>query len=140
MFTLCNMVSDQETTNEVDFVHLFSCSHRAAKLLSRPDVGMGPLTRMFNVSFPVIVDSAHIETVKTNLIPRPRSEISEFAICHVVRHGNVNSIRNPSTVTNSTMEPFCILLPLTLPCRTTGQITNSLLVSLRFVTLYATAT
>ena len=39
--------------------------------------------------------------------------ISEFAICHVVRRGNVISIQNPSTVTNLTMEPYCILLPLT---------------------------
>ena len=46
---------------------------------------------------------------------------SEFAICHVVRHGNVNSIQNPSTVTNPTMEPYnSFLLPLTLPCRTVG--------------------
>ena len=52
---------------------------------------------------------------------------SEIAICPVVRHGNVNSIQNPSTVTNQTMGPFCILLPLTLPCRTTWQIANSLL-------------
>ena len=27
-------------------------------------------------------------------------DISEFAICPVVRHSNVNSIQNPSTVTN----------------------------------------
>ena len=40
---------------------------------------------------------------------------SEFAICHVVRHGNVNSIQNPSTLTTPTMTPYCILLPLTLP-------------------------
>ena len=46
-------------------------------------------------------------------------DTSEFAICHVVRHGNVNSIQNPSTVTNSTMEPYYILLLLTLPCCTT---------------------
>ena len=32
---------------------------------------------------------------------------SEFAICHVVRHGNANSIQNPSTVTNPTMELYC---------------------------------
>ena len=54
-------------------------------------------------------------------------DISDFAICHVVRHGNVNSIQNPSTVTNLTMEPYCILLSLTLLCRTTWQIANSLL-------------
>ena len=36
---------------------------------------------------------------------------SEFAICHVVRHCNVNSIQNPHTVTDPTMEPYCILLP-----------------------------
>ena len=54
---------------------------------------------------------------------------SEFAICRVVRHGNVNSItvQNHSTVSNSTMGPYCILLPLTLPCRSTWQIANSLL-------------
>ena len=46
-------------------------------------------------------------------------ENSEFAICHVVRHGNVNSFQNPSTVTNPTMGSYCIRLPLTLPCRTT---------------------
>ena len=56
---------------------------------------------------------------------------SEFAICHVVSHGNVNSIQNPSTATNPTMEPYCILLPLTLPCRTTWQIANSLISSSR---------
>ena len=39
---------------------------------------------------------------------RSKSKISEFAICHVVRHGNVNSFQNPSTVTNTTMEPYCI--------------------------------
>ena len=44
---------------------------------------------------------------------------SEFAICHVVRHGNVNSIQNPTTVTNPTMALYCILLPFTLPCCTT---------------------
>ena len=32
---------------------------------------------------------------------------SEYAICHIVRHGNVNSIQNPSTVTTPTMEPYC---------------------------------
>ena len=37
---------------------------------------------------------------------------SEFVICLVVRHGNANSIQNPSTMTNPTMEPYCILLPL----------------------------
>ena len=31
-----------------------------------------------------------------------------------------------STVTNPTMELYCILLPLTLPCHTTWQIANSL--------------
>ena len=51
--------------------------------------------------------------------------ISEFAICPVVRHGNVNSIQNPSTVTNPTMGPYCILLLYTLPCFTTWQIANS---------------
>ena len=40
----------------------------------------------------------------------------EFAIYHVVRDGYVNSIQNPSTVTNPTMEPYCILLPLMLSC------------------------
>ena len=40
--------------------------------------------------------------------PGMRVNNSEFAICHVVRHGNVNSIQNPSTVTNPTMEPYCI--------------------------------
>ena len=34
---------------------------------------------------------------------------SEFAICHVVRHGNVNSIQNPSTVTNSTINNGALL-------------------------------
>ena len=31
---------------------------------------------------------------------------SEFAICPVVRHGNLNSIQNLSTVTNPTMGPI----------------------------------
>ena len=52
--------------------------------------------------------------------------ISEFAICHVVRHSNANSIQNPSTVTVLTMEHYCILLSLTLPCRTTWPIANSI--------------
>ena len=52
---------------------------------------------------------------------------SEFAICHFVLHGNVNFIQNPSTVANSTMAPCYILLPLTLPCRTTWQIANLLM-------------
>ena len=52
---------------------------------------------------------------------------SEFAIWHVVPHSNINSIQNPSTVTNPTMEPYCILLPLTSPCHTTWQIANSLI-------------
>ena len=47
---------------------------------------------------------------KSALISNVRP-ISEFAICHVVRHGNVNSIQNPPTVTNPTMESY-ILLPL----------------------------
>ena len=39
---------------------------------------------------------------------------SEFTICHVVRHGNMNSIQNPSTMTNPTiyitkiMESVCV--------------------------------
>ena len=52
------------------------------------------------------------------------SPISEFLICHFVLHSNVNSIQNPSTVTNPKIEPCCILLPLTLTSRTTWQITN----------------
>ena len=31
---------------------------------------------------------------------KQEGEISKFAICHILRHGNVNSIQNPSTVTN----------------------------------------
>ena len=53
---------------------------------------------------------------------------SEFAIQHFVRHGNVNVIQNRSTVTNPTMEPYSIFLPLTLPCRTTCKIANSLMI------------
>ena len=56
-----------------------------------------------------------------------KSVISEFAIYAVVRHGNANSIQNPSSVTNPTMELYCIFLPLMLPCCTTWQIANSLL-------------
>ena len=47
---------------------------------------------------------------------------SEFAIWNVVLRGNVNSIQNPFTVTNPSMEPYCVLLPLKMPCRTTWQI------------------
>ena len=36
---------------------------------------------------------------------------SELTICHVARHGDVNSVQNPSSVTNPTKEPYCILLP-----------------------------
>ena len=64
-------------------------------------------------------------------------DISEFAICHVLRHGNVNSIQNPSTLTNLTMELYSILLPLTLLCRTMGQIANWLLT---FVVLFQSLT
>ena len=56
--------------------------------------------------------------------------ISEFVIYCIVRHGNTNSIQNPSTVTYPTMELYCILLPLMLLCRTTWQITNSLLLQI----------
>ena len=52
---------------------------------------------------------------------------SEFAIRQFVCHCNVNSIQNSSTVSNPTIEPYCILLPRTLPCRTVWQNTNSLL-------------
>ena len=48
---------------------------------------------------------------------RSKHDNSEFAICPVVRHGNVNSIHNPATGTNPTMELYCILLSFTLPCR-----------------------
>ena len=41
----------------------------------------------------------------------------EFAICHVVRHGNVNSIQNTYTVINPTMEPYCIRIAV--PCNVT---------------------
>ena len=51
-----------------------------------------------------------------------------FARCPVVRYGNVNSIQNPSTVTNPTMGHYCILLLNTLPCCTTWQIAKSLLI------------
>ena len=44
---------------------------------------------------------------------------SEFAICHVVRHGNVNSIQNSSTLINPTMELYYIFLAHTLPCHVT---------------------
>ena len=37
---------------------------------------------------------------------------SEFTICHVVSHGIMSPIQNPSTVTNPTMEPYYFLLPL----------------------------
>ena len=47
-----------------------------------------------------------------------------FAICNIVHHCNMDSIQNPSTVTNQTMESFSILLPHTLPWCTTWQITN----------------
>ena len=52
---------------------------------------------------------------------------SEFVIYPAVFHSNANSIQNPSSLTNPTMELYCILLPLTLLCRTTWQIANSLL-------------
>ena len=45
---------------------------------------------------------------------------SEFAICHVVRHSTVNSIQNPSTVTNPTMETYFFLLP-PIRCRAAVQ-------------------
>ena len=57
----------------------------------------------------------------------------EFAICYVVCHGNVNSIQNPSTVTNPTMGPYWILLPLTLPCQTTWQIASSVILCKTYI-------
>ena len=48
---------------------------------------------------------------------RQENNISELAICH----SNAIFIQNPTTVTNQTMELYCILLPFTLPCRTTWQ-------------------
>ena len=83
--------------------------------------------------------SATYVTVLLNMTNRKLAD-ADFAICHVERRGNVNSIQNPSTVTNSTMELCCILLPLTLPYRSTWQIANLLTLSLRFVTLNAAAT
>ena len=55
--------------------------------------------------------------------------ISEFAIRHVVPHGNVKSIQNPSTVTNPT------ILPLTLPCMP-YNVTNCKLTIMTCITLY----
>ena len=46
---------------------------------------------------------------------------SEFAICHVVRHGNVNSIQNPSTVTNPTMESYSSATYVALPYNVTNR-------------------
>ena len=39
-----------------------------------------------------------------------KQNTSEFAISHVVLHGNANFIQNPFTVTNPTMELYCIPL------------------------------
>ena len=40
----------------------------------------------------------------------------------------MNSIQNPSSVTNPTMEPYCILLPLAMPYNETNRkLTNNLL-------------
>ena len=39
--------------------------------------------------------------------------------------------KNPSTVTNPTIEPYCVLLSLALPCRTTWQIANSKLFNVK---------
>ena len=43
--------------------------------------------------------------------------VQQWSVCdlQVVRHGYLLSIQNRSTVTNPTTEPYCILLPLTLP-------------------------
>ena len=56
-----------------------------------------------------------------------KSDTSECAIIHNVHHCNVKFIQNCSTMTNMTMEPYCIILQLTLPCRTMSIITNSLM-------------
>ena len=53
------------------------------------------------------------------LTPLTSLNASEFAISRIVCHGNVNSIQNPSTVTNPTKELYCILLPLSLLCHKT---------------------
>ena len=79
--------------------------------------------------YPVFLHSVFCATLLPYLTKgeaRNCCDNSEFAICHAVRHGNVNSIHNPSTVTNPTIEPYCIFLSLTLPCRTTCKIANSL--------------
>ena len=49
---------------------------------------------------------------------------SEFAICHLVRHGNVNSIQNPSTMTNPTMEPAPLLSSATYIIAVLYNVTN----------------
>ena len=46
-----------------------------------------------------------------------------------------NSVQNTSTVINPTMDVNCILLPFTLPCSTTWQISNSLLSKQPHITL-----
>ena len=53
------------------------------------------------------------------IVSQVHGDNREFAICHVVRDGNVNSIQNPSTVTNPTMEPFCI--PIAMSCNVTNR-------------------
>ena len=56
---------------------------------------------------------------------RPTTDNSELAICHVLRHSNMNSIQNPFTLTNPTMEPYCTLLPLMLQTHYSLQVTHN---------------
>ena len=70
---------------------------------------------------------ASVEPVSVGPISVPVGEMYNLSsayiqqsVCdlHVVRHSNMKSIQNRSTVTNSTIEPHCILLPFASPRRT----------------------
>ena len=100
---------------------------RKLMFLSRPTESKNQLTGLDMVFMYGILcfhptHLLHYEKCQINMII-----YSKFVICQVVRSGIVNVIQNPSFVTNLTMEPYCILLPLTLLCRTTWQIANSLI-------------
>ena len=45
-------------------------------------------------------------------------KVTHYEVCglYVARHGNMKFVQNRSTVSNSTMEPYCIRLPL-IRCR-----------------------
>ena len=73
-----------------------------------------------------ILMTSHFGTLYIYILDAVLGLYKRVCDLHVVRQGNANSIQNSCIVTNLTMEPFCILLPLTLPYRTMCKFANSI--------------